>query len=138
LGRKYGVALCFILQRVDYLRRDVIDNYGTLFMMGDAPRDILREAFSSVDSRYLQIIPAREALVKVATKPAIVHVRFRDINEIERSGNSVIRGDTGSVQEELMRGYSPLPISYEDFVMKMVSGEITRSIIDVLIRGEET
>jgi len=124
LGRKYGISLCFITQSADSISKDVIDNAGTLFMMGDAPPEIIREAFSHVDSRYLQIMPAREALVKMSTRSVLTHIRLIDPDSLpapRRFPSPEIEG----IIQNLRENYSPIRLPYEKFILKLITREIS-------------
>ena len=126
LGRKYGISLCFITQSADNISRDIISNAGAVFMMGDAPREIIDKALSHTTTKYLQIMPAREALVKISTKSALMHVKLDDISQLEIP-HRIRKPENDVVLQELRNNYSPIGMPYERFVLKLTMREITAS-----------
>ena len=136
LGRKYGISLCFITQSPNSISRDIIDNAGTIFMMGEGPSDLIREALSLPDTRYLQIMPAREALVKMSTRSALMHIKLKDITGVQPSLSGERIPGAEEVIQEIRRNYRQIPIPYEKFVLKLISREISLEKIHEIISGD--
>ena len=130
LGRKYGVSLCFITQTANTISRDVIDNSGTIFMMGDAPIEIIKDLFTNDDAKYLQIMPSREALVKMSTRSVLTHIKLLDHDEISKLRKEKSEVDIGTV-EYIRNNYKPIKESYEEYIRRLITRAVSLKEITV-------
>ena len=133
LGRKYGISLCFITQSASSISRDIVDNAGTIFMMGDGPREIINDVLSNINAKYLQLMPTGEVLIKMNTKSAIVHVKLKEPEYSQKEEIAYLWIE--DLEDRFLRSYQHIPISYETFVQKLISKEIARDNIREIISG---
>ncbi len=81
LARKYGLGLIVISQSPYTISPDIISNAGTLFMMN---AEIPEHEHIIIDDtnlkRYIQVMPPREAIVKLTSHSALIHVKVREID----------------------------------------------------------
>ncbi len=122
LARKYGIALCTISQSPNVLSEDIIENCGTLFIMGGEPPEKERGTLDESILKYLITMPPGEAIVKLSTTPAILHIRVeqRDMNNTKQDE---ILESNDSFSEHLRARYNPLNIPFEYAVRKIIEGE---------------
>lgn len=114
LARKYGLGLVVISQSPYTISPDIISNAGTLFMMNaEIPE---REYIIIEDEKikkYIQIMPPREAIVRITSHPALVHIKIKEI-------------DIDSDQEVKLE---PTDVPVEEYLIKKSFEEIVKEIM---------
>ena len=122
LARKYGLSLCTISQSPKTISPDIIENAGTIFILGGTPPDTL--LLDETTIKYLNIMPPREALVRLTSRPSICRVKIRSINIPKLSERDYQAYLRKSLSLHATR-YNPIPVSFEEFLAKIMSDEIT-------------
>ncbi len=124
LGRKYGVSLCFITQSANSISNDIVENAGTVFMMGDAPNELFKNFFSNKESRFIQMMSPGEAFVKSNLKSTLAHVKIQRSDRVIPNGVRHVKNG-----EFLASKYKPILVPYEIFIRKLLMREISWSDI---------
>ncbi|MCR8470769.1 MAG: ATP-binding protein [Candidatus Korarchaeota archaeon] len=84
LARKYGLGLIVLSQSPYLISSDIISNAGTIFLMNS---EIPEREYSIIDDelrRFIQVMPPKQAIVKLSTEPTLVHVEIKhhEINTV--------------------------------------------------------
>lgn len=115
LARKYGLGLVVISQSPYTISPDIISNAGTLFMMNaEIPE---REYIITEDEKikkYIQIMPPREAIVRITSHPALVHIKVKEIS---------ISYDQGVKLE-------PMDVPIEEYLIEKPFEEVIKEIME--------
>ena len=124
LARKYGLALCTISQSPSSISTDILENSGTIFILGGEPPSKEKALFDDSVSRYLSIMPPREAIVRLTTHPSITHIRIREIN-LTPIPFREYKKRLYKVGLKLREMYSPIPLSFENLIADIIKEKIT-------------
>ncbi len=116
LARKYGLGLVVISQSPYTISPDIISNAGTLFMMNaEIPE---HEHIISGDEqlrRYIQIMPPREAIVRLTSSPALIHIRVREI-EPDLASEPIIQRSRREDTERYL-----IEIPFEEYIKSILT-----------------
>jgi len=117
LARKYGLGLIVISQSPYTICPDILANAGTLFMMN---AEIPEREHIIIDDEnlrnYIQIMPPREAIVRLTSHPALIHVKIKKVDTYTQEYSSKIYRAKQFWAGEIIE------ISFEEYIKKLLAG----------------
>jgi len=124
LARKYGIALCTISQSPHTLSEDLLENCGTLFIMGGEPPEIEKIPLDENVLRYLVTMPPREAIVKLSSLPMILHVKIRkEAQQPNMNYFKLLLNKASGFTEKLQRNYEMIKYPFEGVISSILEGK---------------
>lgn len=112
LARKYGLGLIVVAQSPYLISQDIVSNSGTLFLMNT---EIPEKEHPIVENeelrRYIQMMPPRQAIVKLSTQPSLIHVEIKTcmVDKIE------------SISIPHPQAAPAIPIDFEEYIKSLVA-----------------
>lgn len=128
LARKYGLSLCTISQSPSSISPEIIENAGTVFIMGGEIPEREKTLFNEEFLKYVSTMPPREAIVRLTSRPAVTHIRVRKMSTSfidEEEYQYVVR----KVSNILKRRYNPILLPFEKLVEKLINNELSEGDI---------